>query len=102
MVLYSVSFLDDTFIFAVALIPFNAFVPTDFNRVDFTLIVPSFLHPLNASIPIVCTFAPIVTVLIFLFVLRALSAIDVTRNFLLPSLIVFGMVTFLAFGSICR
>ncbi len=88
-----------TFITAFLLIPLKAFLPV-FLAVSFLdLIVMLFklLQPLKAFLPILLIFAPIVSFVIFLLPLSALLAIDVTLNFLPPTLTVDGITTFLIF-----
>ncbi len=85
-----------TFITAFLLIPLKAFLAV-FLAVSFLdLIVMLFklLQPLKAFLPILLIFAPIVSFVIFLLPLSALLAIDVTWNFLPPTLTADGITTF--------
>ena len=79
---------------AFLLIPLKAFFPTVLRTFDLTVMVLSFLQPLNASLPIVVMFLPIVICLSFLLFLKALSAIFVTLYLTFLTLTVAGTETF--------
>lgn len=73
---------------AFDLIPLSAFFPTLFNVVDLIVIFPNLEQPLNVSLPIFFTPAPMVTLVSFLQPLKAVFPIETT---LLP------MVTLMIF-----
>ena len=90
---YALNFAAGTLITAFAEMPLNAEEPTAFKTFELIVMDVSALHPLNASLPIVVTLAPIFTLFSFVHPANALFPIAVTWNVYPLILTVAGMET---------